>query len=216
MSDKKNNLPPKPENMISPNEALSRLIEGNKRYQNGNSTLHDFLAEREALIDGQNPFAGILSCSDSRIAPEYAFDTDRGDLFVGRVAGNFVTDEIIASFDFAVSALRIPLIVVLGHESCGAVKATINALEDNTIPPGKLPKLVEAISPSVTSIQHKRGDLLHNATLENVRQNVERLKSSSDIISTALAESRLSIVGGIYALKDGGVSIFVKEKSHDI
>lgn len=92
MSDKKNNLPPKPENMISPNEALSRLIEGNKRYQNGNSTLHDFLAEREALIDGQNPFAGILSCSDSRIAPEYAFDTARGDLFVARVAGNFVTD----------------------------------------------------------------------------------------------------------------------------
>ena len=216
MSDKNNNLPPKPENMISPCEALRRLLEGNKRYQNGNSTLHDFLAEREALIDGQNPFAGILSCSDSRIAPEYAFDTARGDLFVARVAGNFVTDEIIASFEFAVSALGIPLIVVLGHESCGAVEATINALEDDTIPPGKLPKLVEAISPSVTSIQHQCGNLLHNATLENVRQNVERLKSCSDIISTALAEGKLRIVGGIYALKDGSISIFDKEKIHEI
>lgn len=204
MSDK---LFPKPENAITPREAISRLIEGNKRYQNGFSTLHDFIAERESLIGGQNPFAGILSCSDSRIAPEYAFDTSRGDLFVARVAGNFVTDEIIASFEFAVSILGIPLIVVLGHEGCGALKATINSVEDNTMPPGKLPRLVEALTPSVVSARHQCGDLLHNATLENIRLNVERLKSSSEIISSAITQGTLSILGAIYSLRDGSVSI---------
>lgn len=207
MSDKTEKLVPKPENSITPNEAISRLIEGNKRYQNGSSTLHDFIAEREALVGGQNPFAGILSCSDSRIAPEYAFDTSRGDLFVARVAGNFLTDEIIASFEFAVAVLGIPLIVVLGHEGCGAVKATINCVEDNAMPPGKLPRLVEALTPSVVSARHQAGDLLHNATLENIRLNVEHLKSSSEIISSAITQGSLRILGAIYSLKDGSVSI---------
>lgn len=212
MSDAKAKLPPKPENVISPNEALARLMNGNKRYQNGKSTLHDFVSEREALVDGQNPFAGILSCSDSRIAPEYAFDTARGDLFVARVAGNFVTDEIIASFEFAVSALKIPLIVILGHESCGAVKATIAAVEEGTLPPGKLPKLVEAIKPSVIRTQTDCGDLLENATLENIRKNVELLGNSSEIISSALDNGTLSIVGAIYRLKDGGIKFLTEFK----
>jgi carbonic anhydrase len=213
MSDLKPKLPPKPENVLSPNEALARLIEGNKRYQSGKSTLHDFVSEREALVDGQNPFAGILSCSDSRIAPEYAFDTARGDLFVARVAGNFVTDEIIASFEFAVAALKIPLIVILGHESCGAVKATITAIEDETIPPGKLPKLVEAIKPSVIRTRNECGDLLENATLENVRKNVEILKSSSEIFSSALDGGALRVVGAIYTLKDGRINFLAEDKN---
>ncbi|MDR3407751.1 MAG: carbonic anhydrase, partial [Methylovirgula sp.] len=94
--------PPKPQNVISPADALARLKRGNRRYVAGVAKRHDFVAEREALVGGQNPFAGILSCADSRVAPEYAFDTSRGDLFVVRVAGNFVNTDNLASFEYAV------------------------------------------------------------------------------------------------------------------
>jgi carbonic anhydrase len=128
--------PPKPQNVVSPDEALELLRKGNARYIEGVSKRHDFQQEREALVLGQNPYAGILSCADSRIAPEYAFDSGRGDLFVCRVAGNFANDDTIASFEYAVANPGRPLIVVLGHESCGAVSATLISLKDNaTLPP---------------------------------------------------------------------------------
>ena len=96
---KDNKAPPKPQNVLSPDAALKRLMEGNERYVNGTSRRHDFKREREALVGGQNPFAAVLSCADSRIAPEYAFDSARGDLFVCRVAGNFANDEMVASME---------------------------------------------------------------------------------------------------------------------
>ena len=96
---KDNKAPPKPQNVLSPYAALKRLMEGNERYVNGTSRRHDFKREREALVGGQNPFAAVLSCADSRIAPEYAFDSARGDLFVCRVAGNFANDEMVASME---------------------------------------------------------------------------------------------------------------------
>ena len=120
--DKKS--PPKPQNTISPAAALDRLMKGNARYVEGVSRRHDFAHEREALAGGQNPFASILSCADSRIAPEYAFDSGRGDLFVCRVAGNFANDDTVASLEYGVAVLNSPLILVLGHDSCGAVDAT--------------------------------------------------------------------------------------------
>ncbi len=113
--------PPKPQNVVLPDASLQLLITGNKRYVEGDSRRHDFKREREALVGGQNPYAGILSCADSRIAPEYAFDSGRGDLFVCRVAGNFANDDTIASLEYAVAMLGTPLIMVLGHDSCGAV-----------------------------------------------------------------------------------------------
>src|SRR5450755_2458751 len=131
--------PPKPQNVVSPDAALELLMKGNKRYVEGESLRHDFKHEREALVGGQNPFAAILSCADSRIAPEYAFDSGRGDLFVCRVAGNFATDEVIASMEYAVAVLGVPLILVLGHESCGAVDAAINSLRDDKALPGHMP-----------------------------------------------------------------------------
>jgi hypothetical protein len=99
-------LPPKAENVLSPDAALARLMKENQRYVEGISKRHDFKHEREALTKGQNPYAGVLSCADSRIAPEYAFDAGRGDLFVCRVAGNFINDDVIASFEYAVSVLN--------------------------------------------------------------------------------------------------------------
>ena len=115
--------PPKPQNVLSPEASLERLMKGNGRYVEGVSRRHDFKHEREALAGGQNPYAAILSCADSRIAPEYAFDSGRGDLFVCRVAGNFATAEVVASMEYAVAVLSVPLILVLGHDSCGAVDA---------------------------------------------------------------------------------------------
>ena len=113
--------PVKPENVLSPDAALDRLMQGNARYVEGVSRRHDFKHERESLTTGQNPFAAVLSCADSRIAPEYCFDTARGDVFVCRVAGNFASDVIIASLEYAVQVLNAPLIMVLGHEflRCG-------------------------------------------------------------------------------------------------
>ena len=139
--------PPKPQNVISPAAALARLEAGNRRYVDGVAKRHDFLAEREALVGGQNPFAGILSCADLRVAPEYAFDTSRGDLFVVRVAGNFVNTDNLASFEYAVAVLKTPLILVLGHEACGAVKAAISAVKDNASFPGHIQDLTTALVP---------------------------------------------------------------------
>jgi carbonic anhydrase len=105
--------PPKPQNVVSPDASLELLMKGNDRYVEGDSRRHDFKQEREALVGGQNPYAGILSCADSRIAPEYAFDSGRGDLFVCRVAGNFANSDTIASMEYAVAMLGTPLIMVL-------------------------------------------------------------------------------------------------------
>ena len=125
-------VPPKPENVLSPEAALDRLMKGNARYVDGVSRRHDFKHEREVFSGGQNPFAAVLSCADSRIAPEYCFDTARGDLFVCRIAGNFADEDIVASLEYAVQVLSTPLIMVLGHGSCGAIDATIKSMKDGS------------------------------------------------------------------------------------
>ena len=196
---------PKPENVLSPDEALERLRRGNKRYVDGVMKRHDFAAERDVLAGGQNPFAGILSCADSRIAPEYAFDSGRGDLFVVRVAGNFADEDGIASFEYAVKFLGTPLLVVLGHDQCGAVSAAIKTVKDGAELPGHLPQLVEHIAPAVKTAMSEPGDLLANAIRENVLLNVENLKTASPILSDYVAQNKIRVVGGIYKLKDGHV-----------
>ena len=155
--------PPKPDNIVSPDAALKLLTTGNRRYVDGVSRRHDFKREREPLTKGQNPYAGILSCADSRIAPEYAFDSARGDLFVCRVAGNFANDDVIASFEYAIAVLNTPLLMVLGHKSCGAVDAAIKSIKDGTTLPGHLPSLVSAVGPAVKAVDGKSGDMLDNA-----------------------------------------------------
>jgi len=199
--------PPKPENVVSASVALERLMHGNARYVAGVSKRHDFKHEREALSSGQNPFAAVLSCADSRIAPEYCFDTARGDLFVCRVAGNFASDDIIASFEYAVQVLKTPLILVLGHDACGAVDATIKSVKDGTTLPGHLPALVEAIAPAVKAVQDKSGDMLANAIAGNVRLNIEKLKNAAPILNSFANEKKIRIVGGIYRLRSGRVEL---------
>jgi carbonic anhydrase len=199
--------PPKPQNVLPPDAALDRLMKGNARYVEGVSKRHDFRHEREPLRTGQNPFASILSCADSRIAPEYCFDTARGDLFVCRVAGNFASDDIIASFEYAVSVLNAPLIIVLGHDSCGAVDATLKSIKDGTTLPGRLPALVAAIAPAVKAAQGETGDALANAIRQNVMLNVEKLKNAAPILNAFAGDKKLRVVGGIYKLATGKVEL---------
>jgi carbonic anhydrase len=199
--------PPKPQNVLSPDASLKRLLEGNERYVEGVSKRHDFRHEREALAGGQNPYAGILSCADSRIAPEYAFDSSRGDLFVCRVAGNFANDETIASLEYGIAVLGIPLILVLGHDSCGAVDAAIKSVRDDKPLPGHMPSLVTAIAPAVKAASQQTGDLLGNAIRQNVVDNVAKLKSATPILSAAVEQNKLKVIGGVYRLKDGRVDI---------
>jgi carbonic anhydrase len=206
-SAKEVEMPPKPQNVVSPDESLALLMKGNKRYVEGESRRHDFKHEREALVGGQNPYAGILSCADSRIAPEYAFDSGRGDLFVCRVAGNFANDDTIASMEYAVAMLGTPLIMVLGHDACGAVDATIKSLKDDTTLPGHLPSLVASLAPAVKAVSGSPGDPLASAIRQNVIDNVAKLKSATPILSAAVEQRKLKIVGGIYRLRDGRVEM---------
>ena len=204
---KEKKTPPKPQNVLSPDASLDRLLEGNSRYVKGVTLRHDFKLEREALAGGQNPYAAVLSCADSRIAPEYAFDSGRGDLFVCRVAGNFASDETVASLEYAVAVLGAPLIVVLGHDKCGAVDATIKSLKDDKPLPGHIPSLVTAIAPAVKAVLSKGEDTLKNAIRQNVIDTVAKLKSATPILSAAVEQNKLKVVGGIYRLKNGRVEM---------
>jgi carbonic anhydrase len=196
---------PKPQNVLSPDEAWVRLKKGNERYVDGVMKRHDFDSERGALAGGQNPFAGILSCADSRIAPEFAFDSARGDLFVVRVAGNIADHDGIASFEYAVKFLGTPLLAVLGHDKCGAVDAAIKVVKDGAELPGHLPELVGHIAPAVRSALLEPGDLLANAIHDNVLLNMEKLLASSSILRDAVSSGQVKLVGGVYKLATGRV-----------
>jgi carbonic anhydrase len=199
--------PPKPANLLGPDAALIELMRGNARYVEGLTRRHDFSTERAALAQGQNPFAGILSCADSRVAPEFAFDSFRGDLFVVRVAGNFVNTDNLASFEYAVAVLNTPLLMVLGHSACGAVASTIKSIDSNTTLPGHLPSLVAAIAPAVQQARGEKGDLLTNAIKDNVKLNAAKLQTATPILSAAVASGKLRVVGGYYDLPSGKVEI---------
>jgi carbonic anhydrase len=200
-------MPPKPQNVLSPDAALERLMDGNKRYVEGLTKRYDLAREREALTNGQNPFAAILGCADSRIAAEFCFDTALGDVFVCRVAGNFANEDIIASLEYTVAILKTPLIMVLGHEGCGAVDATVKSVTDGTTLPGHLPVLVAAIRPAVEAVKNQGGDILANAIRDNIKLNVERLQNASPILDKAVGDKSLRVVGGVYRLASGKVDL---------
>jgi len=199
--------PPKAENVLSPDAALDRLLVGNERYVEGVTRRHDFKNEREALTKGQNPYAAVLSCADSRIAPEYAFDAGRGDLFVCRVAGNLLNDDTVASFEYAVSVLNTPLILVLGHQGCGAVDAAIKSVKSGSTLPGHLPSLVAALTPAVKAVLDQPGDTLSNAIKQNVVLTVAALKSTTPILNKAVEERKIRVVGAVYDLATGRVAV---------
>ncbi|CAA0088756.1 Uncharacterised protein [Starkeya nomas] len=195
-------------NAISPDEALKRLMEGNARYAGGTPNCTDFSAGRAARALSQHPFAGLVSCADSRVAPELAFDQGPGELFVVRVAGNFVNDDGLASLEYGVKFLGMPLIMVLGHTNCGAVDATIKVVKDNISLPGHLGELVSNIKPAVEIVlKAKPEDQLNAAIVENVRYNVRELETSTPIISEFIRDGKLKVVGGVYDLATGKVTV---------
>ncbi|AZO79807.1 MULTISPECIES: carbonic anhydrase [unclassified Bosea (in: a-proteobacteria)] len=194
--------------VVGADEALKRLVDGNARYVAGTLNERDFSAGRAARAASQAPFASILSCADSRIAPELAFDQGPGQLFVTRVAGNFVNEDVLASLEYGAQVLGSQLILVLGHSNCGAVSATINVVKEKTQLPGHLPSLINAIRPAVLAAQKEgAADLLKAATIANVRLNVAKLKKATPILSQRLAQKQLSVVGGVYDLATGKVEL---------
>jgi carbonic anhydrase len=196
-----------PQNAITPEEALKRIMDGNARYAANNTEENDFGATRVQNALGQWPVAGIVSCADSRVAPELLFDQGPGDLFVVRVAGNIVNADGIASLEFGVASLGMPLIMVLGHTSCGAIEAAINTVQDKSVLPGHLPQLTEAIRPAVLKARmDSPDDMVAATTKTNVLYGMQGVRLGSAIIADAIAAGKVAVVGGVYDLADGKVT----------
>ena len=202
--------------MIPADEALERLREGNLRFvAEGRS--EDGVATRDrrrALLDGQNPFAVILGCSDSRVPVELVFDQNLGDLFVIRVAGNIVAPSQVGSVEFAAEQFGTRLVVVMGHSSCGAVKATVEAVRSTEqMGSPNLRSIVDRIRPAVTELvtscdELEDEELLRRAVRANVRASVDHLRHGSEILESLIDTGGLKVVGAKYSLKTGAVDFF--------
>lgn len=203
--------------MINATTALSRLKEGNRRFVSGVRSIDKLLshAHRENLIDGQEPFAIVLGCSDSRVPAEIVFDQGLGDLFVIRVAGNIVAPSQIGSVEFAAEQFKTRLVVVMGHTHCGAVKATLDDMRRHTTDDSSknIRSIVERIRPSLEPFVHtelwdKDNELLKQATRANIIASVNHLKHSSSVLEHLIAHEGLVIIGAEYDLQTGQVSFF--------
>jgi carbonic anhydrase len=195
-------------NAIPPSEALDLLMQGNARYMAGEMDEKDFSVDRAARAAAQFPIAAILGCADSRVSPELLFDQGPGDVFVVRLAGNFLDDDGFASLEYAVKFLGAPLVMVLGHTNCGAIDAAIKVVKERIELPGHLPELIKSIEPAVIAAHGRHpSDLLAAATEENVRLNVKRLIDNAPIMTDALAAKKIAVAGGIYDIATGKVNL---------
>ena len=202
--------------MISAREALERLQDGNRRFasDSGSSSPLTDHTRRTELVPGQEPFAIILGCSDSRVPAELVFDQGLGDLFVIRVAGNIVAPSQIGSVEFAAYRFGTPLAVVLGHSTCSAVLATLEELRQPTQKnQGNIKSIVDRIRPSVEALLSNghRDDpmtLLRNAVRANIRASTDHLRSESEILEHMVQNGKLLIVGAEYSLDTGVVDFF--------
>jgi carbonic anhydrase len=191
-----------------PDEALARLIAGNKRYIAGFDSPDSFKFQDSSIKHQQFPYACILGCADSRVSPEHTFDESHGSLFVTRIAGNFVTPEILASLEYGTAVLGASIIMVLGHSGCGAVNAAIKSVESNTIFDGHIGQLIDTLTPCVEQVRHHdHGQWQSQAVIHNVATNVLRLISSEPILKKRIEDGLLKVVGAVYNLETGVVSI---------
>jgi carbonic anhydrase len=203
--------------MLSASEALARLREGNRRFVSNRSDLAE-LSHRErrtALIQGQEPFAIVLGCSDSRVPAELVFDQGFGDLFVIRVAGNIVAPSQIGSVEFAAERFGTRLVVVMGHSQCGAITATLEALSGSANPESRnLRSIVDRVRPSVESVIARQPSadwqlLAPEAVRANVRASVHDLRHGSELLENLVREKGLLIVGAEYSLETGAVEFLI-------
>jgi carbonic anhydrase len=195
----------------SSDEALRQLLEGNQRFVKGETTSpRRAPADFRPLAEGQRPIAVIVGCADSRVAPELLFDQGVGDLFIVRVAGNVVGGGGIfvkGSIEYGVAELGVPLIMVLGHSECGAVKAAIKHTDDHDALPSALGELVNRIRPAVVRAKGMPGDRLDNAIRANVSIGVETLRALRPIVAPAVKRGAVKVVGAFYDLRTGAVSM---------
>lgn len=199
---------------VNSSELLERLQAGNRRFVEGKLSSKDFVRQRPELAKGQQPYAIVLTCSDSRVPPEFIFDESLGQLFIVRTAGNIVDSVVLGSIEYAAEHLHAGLLVVLGHEACGAVKATIAGGE---VPPN-IGSLVWRIQPGVNRIKAKHTDeknLVGTCVEENVRQQMEQAVAQSKVLSEMVEHGELHIAGGVYSLATGTVE-FLASSGHAV
>ncbi|WP_347110324.1 carbonic anhydrase [Paenarthrobacter sp. S56] len=193
---------------LTPALAWQRLREGNERFVSGESRHpNQDASRRSSLLEGQNPFAVIFGCADSRLAAEIIFDLGLGDAFVVRTAGQVIDDAVLGSLEYSISELKVPLIAILGHDSCGAVTATKGAVETGEMPPGFIRDLVERITPSVLTAKRNGQEDVNDMVVEHVKQTAERLADSSRVISDAIEEGRVAVIGLSYKLGEGQAAL---------
>ena len=187
---------------VTSDSALAELKAGNEHHaRHQYQHPHENIARQRELTAGQHPHAEILSCADSRVPPEIIFDQGLGDLFVVRVAGNVASDTELGSLEYGAEHLHIPLLVVLGHESCGAVTAAVQGGAE-----AHIAALVNLIRPAVEKTRGQPGDPVSNAVRANVQLVVQQLRASTPILSELVAHGKLKIVGGVYSLETGKVT----------
>ncbi len=202
--------------MLSATEALARLQEGNRRFVAGEwrMTSQTGQARRDEILGGQEPFAVVLGCSDSRVPVEIIFDQGLGDLFVIRIAGNIIAPSQIGSVEFAAAQFGTRLVVVLGHTRCGAVSATINELQQpSEIQSRNLQSIVNRIRPAVqgllaTELRHDPAALMREAVRANVRSSANQLRHGSEVLEQMSQSEGLLVVGAEYSLETGAVEFF--------
>jgi carbonic anhydrase len=189
---------------ITPDQALEKLMVGNRRYVAGRA-LHprQSQAQRDLLLESQHPFAAILSCSDSRVPSELIFDQGLGDLFIVRTAGHVTGDLVIGTLEFAVHVLHVPLIMVMGHTQCGAVAATIAGQSL----PGRIGSIASDLQPAVDLARSEPGDQLLNAIHTNSRYTADKLIRESAILGDAIEKGALKIVPAYFDLKTSSVHL---------
>jgi len=201
---------------LSPSQAFERLKKGHDDFL-GNKLSQKSAGDKDRRLEiarGQVPFAILVGCSDSRVAPELLFNTGLGELFIVRNAGNTVDSVALGSIEYAVQVLGVPLILVLGHERCGAVDAAVSVVEKNTVYQGSIGKMIEPIIPAVLKAK-AQGVLKHDALVEasvreNVRRTVQRLRTAEPTLIDPIRAGKLLVVGARYDLDDGNIDFFIQ------
>ncbi|HEX3458156.1 MAG TPA: carbonic anhydrase [Candidatus Baltobacteraceae bacterium] len=191
----------------TPQQLLDRLMAGNKRFVNSDFPMQNHVAEkREMLRDTQAPFAAILTCADSRVIPNFIFVQGLGDLFVTRVAGNYPDDLVTGSIEYAIEHLGSRVVMVLGHQNCGAIKAVYSATDEHQTMPPHLITIQRLIAPGIQSVVQTKGTI-RAAIDANVRAAKEVLATSSPIIDSAVKSGKVLLVGAVYKLGTGEVAL---------
>jgi carbonic anhydrase len=188
----------------TPTQAWVELERGNARFVSGrHEHPNQDVERRHSLAAAQKPFALVFGCGDSRVAAEIIFDQGLGDLFVVRTAGHVIDPGVLGSIEFGVEVLEIPLVVILGHDSCGAVGATMSAVEHGVLPGGYIRDIVERVTPSVLTAHRKGLTTPDEIEAEHVRQTIRLLVERSSFVGQRVGDGRLAVVGATYALDEG-------------